>query len=228
MKALKLLLLLCTLVPGALKANLEATILYLEQLLAEGKTVAILYVDMQTRFVRYFSPAEFYRVIPEQSGLIQHFSGNDKVRFVDVNYAEQGPTLPELLQAMKTKDLYKLFIKTTDSAFQTVPSSGESVPDSQVSSDLDVYLKSEGVTDVHITGCFDGACVRLSAKDALEKGFGVSVDRESNILLRTDFLRDSFLTPEELEEIVATRWQELLKDFPDLKLITDHPQKPCS
>ncbi|WP_062267488.1 isochorismatase family protein [Endozoicomonas arenosclerae] len=208
-------------------ANLEATITYIEQRLLEGKTVAILYVDMQTRFIKYFDAVEFYRVIPEQVGLLKKFVGNDKVHFIDVNYANEGPTISESLQWLRKKAAYKLFLKDHDDAFHAIPEGGGRGEDQQVASELDVYLKSRGVTDVHVTGCFDGNCVRRSVKGALEKGYDVSVDRESNIFLRTDFLRDSFMTPDELDEIVKLRWSELTRDFPNLRMISDSRNRPC-
>ncbi|MGI9282039.1 MAG: isochorismatase family protein [Endozoicomonas sp.] len=176
---------------------------------------------------KYFDTAEFYRVIPEQVGLLKKFVGNEKVHFIDVNYVDEGPTVAESLQWLQKKVTYRLFLKGHDDAFHVVPSDGGRGAEEQISSELDIYLKFRGVTDVHVTGCFDGNCVRRTVRGALQNGYDVSVDRESNILLRTDFLRDSFMTPEELEAIVKLRWSELTRDFPNLRMISDSRNRPC-
>ncbi|WP_062265571.1 isochorismatase family protein [Endozoicomonas arenosclerae] len=205
------------------KSGIEDTIYHIEQRLARGESVAILYIDMQTKFIRAFNESEFARVIEGQLRLIKHFAGRENVHLIDVNYKDQGPTLSEALMQLRKNINYRLFVKDKDSAFQTmrtIPASDDQpVPADQVRGKLIDYLHSINTREIMLTGCFDGACVQRTAKDALDAGFNVSVDRDLNIIENLYSSNRRLYTPEEHARIRSQRWELIQKQFPNLKMV---------
>ena len=211
--------------------NIEKSIAYIEQLLAEGKKVAVLYIDMQKGFQKEFLEAEFSKVFQAQLKLLTHFSGSKNIYFVDINYNKEGfrsrgPTLFEALAAMEKQQKYKLFLKSTDSAFRTIPVPGESIPSEQIQVRLRSYLRSEGTDNLFVMGCFDGSCIRSTVEDALNLNFHVAIDRDLNISYGKYFLNDES-TKEKIEFANVRRWEKMARDYPDLTIIPDTRFSPC-
>ncbi|WP_062265568.1 isochorismatase family protein [Endozoicomonas arenosclerae] len=212
------------------KSGIEDTIHNIEQKLVAGESVAILYIDMQTRFMRAFNAAEFASVIEGQLKLLSHFAGRQNVHFIDVNYKGQGATLSEALIQLKRNLNYKLFIKDEANAFgveHTIPADGEVISDSQIQGELNEYLRSKTISEVMVTGCFDGTCVLQTVKGALDSGFNVSVDRQLNIIENLKSISRAFASPEEQAKALDTQWIELQEKFPKLTIIKPAEPGPC-
>ena len=210
---------LCLLVgqSSLLWADASATIFYLEQLLAEGKKVAILSVDMQTGYTKGFDyPEEFYSVIDEQMKLLDYFAADPRVYFVDINYSNFGPTLTSLRERLKKKVLtYELFEKDHLDVFGNVEAYTE-IGDSEISK----YLQSHGVNDIHVMGCFEAVCIRNTVEGGLMDNYNVSVDRDMNIINALDGSKKLSRINEE--------WRYLQEEYPSLTLIIAPPEMPCS
>ncbi len=215
--------------PGYCSADLKTSIATIETLLAQGKTVAILFIDMQTGFVKRFWAPEAYRVISAQAELLDHFSGNKGVHFIDVNYVEEGETLSFLHQKLLRNSYYRLLVKSEDSAFdkrESLPVDNPGATAQEINTSLKNYLHSIKAEDVVATGCFDGGCLMQTTEDALEAGFNVLVDRSLNIT--TDLIdRDA---PSESEQRgIGIAWEELKEKYPDtLKVLPSESPAPCN
>ena len=223
-KSLFLSFLLTAIWPMSTWGTLENTIAHIEGLLAEGKKVAILLIDMQTNMMdkRFYPEAEdIGTVMKEQIGLLNHFSARDNVYFVDVNYVGQGGTLPDIHVSLKKNARYKFFMKTTDSSFATIPKPGSVTDPDQISTALQTYLKTENISDIMVTGCFDAACVLKTADDGLRNGFNVAVDRDLNMLVDRAFPysedRASY------DRILDDEWLDMMKNplAKKLKMISE-------
>ena len=205
--------------PVVVLAGVNETIGYLEGLLAQGKKVAVLYVDMQTGYLgRSYESREFERVFSDQMKLLAHFSENPNVHFINVNfrYETYGPTISEALRVMKKNVNYRLFRKYTESAFKTIPLDSRE-GEEEITIALRTYLHAKGVDSILVTGCMDGVCVRKTATDALETGLNVTVDRDLNII--QDLGLPSWRAP--LAAHIAREWDKVKEDFPKLNLT--HP-----
>ncbi|WP_062260528.1 isochorismatase family protein [Endozoicomonas arenosclerae] len=205
----------------SVQAGVEESLQYIERLLSEGKKVAVILMDMQEGFI---DPAlkNYGAIIQEQIRLLDSLSGKPGVHILDVNYDphQMGNTLPGLLASIKRNVMYKLISKNTDNVFDSyktikLPSGREMIQNDNV---LDTYLKGEGIKDVFITGCYDGACILNSVKGGLERDYRMIVDRELNIVDHT----------EGLESFFAGVWKSLKDKSSNLTLISDSPRKePC-
>ena len=102
-------LLLFTLLFGrGVSGGATESISYIEDLVGQGRKVAVVLIDMQTGFMSRYMQSEFVEVVSEQNKLLSHFEENMGAEVIDVNYYEHGPTLSEHLQSLKKKVLYKL------------------------------------------------------------------------------------------------------------------------
>ena len=160
--------------------------------------------------------------------LLLHFSTNDRVTFVDINYLESGHTLQELLVSIYYKQSAKYYVKNTEDAFESI--NLDKSPDAsswKITGELGGFLKSKGVTRVMPTGCFDTDCVMETAKGAAEAGFKVIVDRDLTMKYHIPVHRDvedkSYM---QVAQEAYQEWQELLKEYPEVSVIESAPS-PC-
>ena len=210
-------------------AGWEDTVVYINGLLDEGKKVALLLIDMQAGFMDRYTEPEFSRVIEEQARLIDHFADRPGMFYVDVNYAGNKRTLSSLYLKLKKNTKYKLLIKKDNSAFhsrQEFPKRGSRASDEEIRGQLDKYLNEIKVTDVMIMGCFDGACIRETAIDALQNGFSVGIDRELNIIDdETSPLNRK--SPKAREALRKQRWEDVQKMSDKLTFVPPAEQRSC-
>ncbi len=82
-------------------SNGEDTIAHIEQLISEGKIVAILVIDMQPKYSSLFWESERVRVMAEQLKVITHFSDNESVHLVDVKWWKGGKVVTPCLNYCK-------------------------------------------------------------------------------------------------------------------------------
>ena len=117
--------------------------------------------------------------------------------------------------------MYKQISKNADGVFDSyktvkLPSGREVIQNDNV---LDTYLKEEGIKDVFVTGCYDGACILKTVKGGLERDYRMAVDRELNIVDHVG----------ELESFFSGVWKSLKDKSPNMTLISDSPKaEPCS
>ncbi len=213
---------------GYSSAELKTTIATIDALLAQGKTVAILFIDMQTGFSKRFWAPEAYRVITAQAELLDHFSGKKGIHFIDVNYLEEGQTLTFLHQKLLRNNYYRLLVKDEDSAFEqreSLPVDGPGASAKEINTSLKNHLHSIKAEDVVTTGCFDGGCLMQTAEDALEAGFNVYVDRNLNII---DDMFDKNIPSESERRGIGIAWDTLKENYPDtLTVIPPDSPAPC-
>ncbi|MGI9280022.1 MAG: isochorismatase family protein [Endozoicomonas sp.] len=110
----------------------------------------------------------------------------------------------------------------------TIPAEGETVSAHQIQGELADYLRSKSINEVMVTGCFDGTCVMQTVMGALESGFGMSVDRDLNIIENLKSISRAFSSPEEQASALEKQWLDLQKKFPKLKIVKPAESKACS
>ena len=215
---LPLSLLLVLLTSARIQAHWDDTVAYVRQLLREGRPVALLVIDMQTQFKQWFSAEEYDKVSAEQIVAIQALVDEPNLHIIDINWAGEGSTLPELHFAMKRSARYRQIFKVTDDAFVkfTVPkNAGEDV----ITESLASFLKKQGVSDIVPTGCFDAACVMETAKGALKNDFRVAFDQDLNISVdyrSVDFWLNRSVDIPAYKAEKARLWEELTEANRDI------------
>ncbi len=208
-------------------ADLTDTIAYIRGLIDDGKKVGLLFIDMQTDFtMERFEFPEAEQVIFDLATLAEHFAGQENVIFVDVNYAGRGSTISHLQRQLKRSKTYRLSIKDGDSAFEVIPPNTEHYDDEKVMDNLVEFLKAKEVTDVIPLGCFDGACVLSTAKEAAEKGFDVAVDRGMNVKVSRTSI-DRFESREKYFEYLKGLWDQVFSSHTRIKPVPDVSESYC-
>ncbi|WP_062269998.1 isochorismatase family protein [Endozoicomonas arenosclerae] len=210
-------------------ANGDDSIAYIEQLLSEGKKVAILVIDMQPKYDRVFMVSEKQRVIKEQIKLINHFADNESVHFIDVRWRGGGETLPDLLFEMMKSKQYQIFLKSTKGAFdQRVQLQDPDSAQGVIQGELAPALLKEKVTDVVPIGCFDAQCVLETAKGA-SRDFQVTADRDLNIMFENEAEDWPERTLKMYKNAFDYQWQKAMKECPDLQLVpkSDKAKEKC-
>ncbi len=157
-----LLLWSCTAVAGV-----RETEAYINSLLAEGKRIAILLIDMQEGYKLGYTSWEFREVVEDQSTILSLFADDDRVHFIDINFEGMGPTFESLLSVMKKKIAYKMFSKTSSNAFEKVAVNDKGEFPDIVSSKLQEFIENKGITHVQTMGCYDSDCVLATARALL-------------------------------------------------------------
>ncbi|WP_172806832.1 isochorismatase family protein [Endozoicomonas arenosclerae] len=212
---------------SAVQAGFDESRTHIEQLLQQGKKVAILVIDMQLAYEGRGSLHNLSSVLGEQVKLLNYFVKNDQVIYVDVNIEEYGTSLNALIQSIYMKKGTRLMLKAHQDAFEGVNLARGQKLDQAFKGKLEDFLKSQDVTDVVPLGCFDSSCVLDTAKGAIESGFDVSVDRDMNIKYNaiTDIGADNQPTEEAIED-VELEWQSALTKYPKLKVVSK-ASEPC-
>ena len=96
--------LLLVALPLIVFGNSKESIAYIDALLKSGKTLAILLIDMQTHYVDRSALWEVNEVGEQQTLLISHYAGDDRVIFVNVKMKDSGNTLAEQIAALRQKN----------------------------------------------------------------------------------------------------------------------------
>ncbi len=228
---LKTALILFLLLFNSAAASTDDMIIYIDSLLAQGKKVAVLLIDMQQVYVPSFSEDYSDIRIDDQRRLLMRLVKKENVTFIDVNITSQSlgekhlATLPELHRQLKRKRYFR-FIKATNDAFQEPAIfKGDENLEEVITGKLGTHLKSEGVTDIVPTGCFDGLCIRSTAEGALKEGFDVHVDRDINIFYNN--ILHGNTSREEVFERNTKDWQVLQEEFPNLHILPDTQRSQC-
>ena len=131
-----------------------------------------------------------------------------------------------LYSSMRRSKTYRIFVKDTNSAFDTKPYLVTDFEKGEIDVELNVYLKSVGITDVIPTGCFSGSCILGTAEGALKEGYNVAVDRAFNIEQdsRWEF---SFESRMEYMEYMRDKWHSLRAAHPDKFTAIKAEQDTC-
>ena len=136
--------------------NAKDTIAYIEKLVASGRKVAILLIDMQTEFLNPMEEREKTRVFSEQLQIFDHFMNNENVHYIDINIEGGGTTVSTLRETLIRKALYRLYIKETSGAFESeLKLFSSNTTGKIIEEKLAPALKKQGVTDVITIGCYD-------------------------------------------------------------------------
>ena len=260
MRRFKIFLIVFLLVLFSLKlsfAGIEDSKFILDQLL-EGKEkpdVALLVIDMQPGVLRSsIDPDEFTGISKFQNELIA-YAGSKKIPVInvvipDVNRKDEY----SLLQAMKDVE-HKTYYKISNDAFNPlgndhrlkslyefrVSSSTANDGSKVISWELGDYLKSEGIKNVFLTGCFDSYCIAQTAEGALKENFKVYTDKDLNLVRRLDILvpditgKPTFLSMEQYKLDSDNHWEELESKYPntlkvlpeDISLTTSSSESEC-
>lgn len=128
---------------------------------------AILLIDMQGPFLENVGAEEKEEEIPYQIEVLNAAKRNNIPLFV-IEYEGMGSTIDELMDVISTSD-YTFVTKPDNNGFRDT--------------NLDDLLKEKGVHSLTLMGIFASACVRSTAKGALERGY--------DILTSTDVIADS-------------------------------------
>ncbi len=210
------------------RAGLTESIAQIECLLAEGKKVAILLVDMQMAYGTelYFSPLKKtnLRITRVLKNLLMHFSSSDSIEFVNIRIHFAGhkiKTITSLEEALKLKKTWQFFKRGNGAFEEESINDGFQGLENLVHGTLGDHLQSQGVSDVMITGCFDGRCVYGSAKGALREQFEVHIDRSMDISVSADKARG--LSRGELQDMSDKSWKKLESEFQGLHMIEPAP-----
>ena len=217
-------------------ATLDETIAKLRTLAEGGKKIAVLIIDVQPAFLPVFNSDES-ETLNRQVELLHALNDTENIYFIDINYVAEdrnfGPTLSGLKEAAMRSRKYSLFHKTGDSAFQGydyydsiyLPEDkhGDITPEDAyfvLSDTFNGRLKKMGIDQIVPTGCFDGACVLRTSRDALENGYSVIIDHDLTV---RDDIRDEDW-PGRLTRkgranaclrICEGQWQELEAKYPE-------------
>ena len=185
-----------------------AVISSIERMLKEGKKVAILIIDMQAEIEDIWLSSEKSRVIPEEMQVLDAFSDNKNVLFIDVNMEGNGETIADLAHSIKKNTLRRSFVKSDTDAFFS-----ESLKNSQLENIIHGYLRDEleklAVTELVPMGCFSGRCVRATTQGAIREDFNVHLDKDLLIVGDTPSLEKR--SKEEMFAQAERAWARLEK-----------------
>lgn len=174
---------------GLLKKNMMSVI-------KSGNKPALIIVDIQNSF--YFHLMKHQDTINNIDDILM-YSSNNNVDIINITIPDSDPSgnisLLEYLYEIK----HKSFFKINQSAF--VEPSGN---DSQlmllqeqlklknteqgseiIKTSLDSYLKENNISDLFVTGCFEGKCIKDTVTGALEHGYNVHIDSDLLIPFKT-------------------------------------------
>ena len=228
-----LLFLLCLISSPCSQAGWKETLARVDQLLAEGKKVAYVMVDLQENYFGTFAPAEISRVFPAQARVIMSIKDAENLHIIDVHSEIAGETLSAFRKVVRTNKYYKLFVKgqSTWSAFKEVSlPPGHEDMEYAITGKLGQYLRDQGIKDIVVTGCFSGNCVAETAEGALKEGFIVHADRQMNFVINQRFLEQQNVSPRILEQQAETFWKRLNTDYKDSfhDIVKESSEKVCA
>ena len=237
-------------------AGIEDSKFVLDQLL-EGKEnpdVALFVIDMQFQMLRNsIDPIEFSTIRNSQEELIA-YAGSKKIPIINVigpfqNEAGEFPILWNLMEETNHKTYYKLGdnafnpkIKKVEPSqseldlYTTRVSSSTAKHGSEViSEELGDYLRSKGIKNIFLMGCFDGACVSSTAEGALNEDFKVYSDRDLNLVRRLDIKEPdkvtgepTFLSKEYCKECSDIKWEKLKSQYPNTLEVFSSEDSPLT
>jgi len=123
----------------------------------------------------------------------------------------QGTRGAELAASLRSDRIVKVFQKGTDTAIDSY--SGLFDNGHRKSTGLGEWLKAQGVTEVFVCGLATDHCVKFTALDAAQMGFGTHLieDASRGVNLRPDDVRNAV---EEMKRagVAVVRSGELLRD----------------
>lgn len=120
---------------------------------------AVMVVDMQERFLKYFRPELKESIIKNQIKVLRH-SAENNVPALAVEFEDEGKTITEIYEEIIKNNQYDSVIKKDENAFKTI-----SVLDK---------LCDWNVTDIFLMGVNASACIRNTAAGARKYGFNVA------------------------------------------------------
>ena len=238
-------------------AGIEDSKFVLDQLLkGKGKPdVALLVIDMQKEVVRNFDVDHDYllSISKFQDELIE-YSYSKKIPVINVIFpTEDRDGELSVLDSLKAVR-HKTYYKRKDDAFTSDffdPIAIENKPEIRdkyelymtrvysssaedgseiISGELGDYLRSEGIKNVFLTGCFDSVCVKETAEGALREDFKVYSDRNLNLVTRFSEKKGKvvIISKEENEAFSDFRWGMLKDNYPDTLEVFSSEDSPLT
>ena len=220
-------------------SGLQQSIDTIERLLARGKKVAVLVIDMDILHASLFRGDWGKQILEAQSELLAHFAERNGIMYVDVTFEARTPvllplrdTVPELALKMKRNILYSRFLKKGGNAFE-YPSAVTNYEQLKevVHGKLAPYLRERNVTDIFAMGCYDDLCVRNTVRGALKDTepyrFKVHVDRDLNIpaVPREDTPKSATKT----KQMADDGWGDVKREYQDIDIISSkRPKTNCT
>jgi nicotinamidase-related amidase len=123
-------------------------------------SIALILVDMQTKFVKKLREGEASRIIPNQLAVIEHCNrANIPIIVLELRKREFGKTIRTLTSAAKKNPRFLLIEKEYDSGFNETA--------------LYSYLKSLDIKRLFIIGINTDYCVKATASDAIKLGYEI-------------------------------------------------------
>ena len=119
---------------------------------------AVMVVDMQERFLKYFRPELKESIIENQIKVLRH-SAENNIPALAVEFEDEGKTITEIYKEIIQNNQYDTLIKKHENAFKAI-------------SVLDKLCDWE-ITDIFLMGVNASACIRNTAAGARKYGFNV-------------------------------------------------------
>ncbi|WP_062264055.1 hypothetical protein [Endozoicomonas arenosclerae] len=209
------------------RADLESLITYIDSMLVQGEKVLIMTVDMSygnlysASALPRFAFNEKEESIRASVGLLEEFSDDDDVLFLNVQLKPSSDDQPKMLLAVleeMAKKQFKTFyyrnlVQTTEPEnpedFVIIHSADEYL--AWIEGDLTNLLKLHKLKNVAIVGYDSEDAVKQLADSAAMEGRRVIVDPDLNVL--TPRLMSQ--TNESVHKKNLDSWDELIKKYPN-------------
>ena len=184
-------------------AGIEDSKFVLDQLLKgkEKPDVALLVIDMQEDMRMAFDPNDFLDISEFQNELIV-YANSKGIPIINIVIPDKRRFYEDSILVEMKEIKHKTYYKIADDAFHPTGShdpkyrndfllykrrlSSSTANDGSevISEELGDYLRSKGIENVFLTGCFDSTCIVKTAKGALSENFKVYSDRDVNLITR--------------------------------------------
>lgn len=136
---------------------------YSENPKIKANSLAVLVIDMQDFWLSDIDEKELAIELPYQAEVLDYCKDNNIPVFV-IEYKNCGPTTKYLKEKIDQLPKKYYLTKNTQSAFE--------------STDLEQKLKTSRVETLILMGVYSSACVKGTAKGALNSGFQIATSKE--------------------------------------------------
>jgi len=128
-----------------------------------SESLAVVLIDMQEDFLMKVIQKSKDRILTNQIIIIRHCAEND-IPVIVLEGDGYGPTIPLLIEEVVKVPRHEIIIKSAYSGFSN--------------KDFESHLDDLKISSLALMGVNAGACVLLTAEDALNKGFLVKTSEE--------------------------------------------------